>query len=318
MLRRSDYLPCLSLPKRSASSETVRAAKHRRTLNSQQRRETTKSGEGIAALQKSQTIPPHATCEPVRRRPVNVSALTRPLEGTSDMNDQTRPDPTAGVRAGYDRWAAVYDHDANPLQALEEPLVRAAVGDARGLAVLDLGCGTGRHALWLAAGGAAVTAVDFSEGMLAEARRKPGAGGGPFPRPRPAPAAAVRPTRRSTWSSAAWCWSTCADLAAFFARGPPGAPARRPGGRVGHAPGDVPARRSRRGSPTRRPARWSGPAACRTRSATFVMAAVRAGLPARRRRGARARRGVRRPRIRARAKYVGWPMLVVLRLGKVN
>ncbi|MBA4063192.1 MAG: class I SAM-dependent methyltransferase [Isosphaera sp.] len=84
-------------------------------------------------------------------------------------------DALASVRAGYDRWAAVYDHDGNPLQALEGPAVRAAVGDPRGLAALDLGCGTGRHALWLAAAGATVTAVDFSEGMLAEARRKPGA-----------------------------------------------------------------------------------------------------------------------------------------------
>lgn len=80
----------------------------------------------------------------------------------------------SGVRPGYDRWAAVYDHDANPLQALEEPVVRAAVGNAAGRRALDLGCGTGRHALWLAAAGARVTAVDFSEGMLAEARRKPG------------------------------------------------------------------------------------------------------------------------------------------------
>uniref|UniRef100_A0A7C2P1B0 Class I SAM-dependent methyltransferase n=1 Tax=Schlesneria paludicola TaxID=360056 RepID=A0A7C2P1B0_9PLAN len=79
------------------------------------------------------------------------------------------------VRGAYDRWAAVYDHDGNPLQGLEEPVVRAAVGDMRGLAVLDLGCGTGWHALWLSAAGATVTAVDFSEGMLAEARRKPGA-----------------------------------------------------------------------------------------------------------------------------------------------
>src|SRR5687768_8502138 len=76
------------------------------------------------------------------------------------------------VRAGYDRWAVVYDHDANPLPALEEPYVRKAVGDPRGLAVLDLGCGTGRHAVWLAGAGAVVTAVDFSEGMLEEARRK--------------------------------------------------------------------------------------------------------------------------------------------------
>ena len=83
-------------------------------------------------------------------------------------------DDLSSVRAGYDRWAEVYDHDANPLPALEEPVVRRAIDDPHGLAALDLGCGTGRHALWLAAGGATVTAVDFSEGMLAAARRKPG------------------------------------------------------------------------------------------------------------------------------------------------
>jgi ubiquinone/menaquinone biosynthesis C-methylase UbiE len=79
------------------------------------------------------------------------------------------------IRSGYDRWSRVYDHDANPLPALEEPAVRETIGDPRGLRVLDLGCGTGRHALWLAAGGATVTAVDFSLGMLREARHKPGA-----------------------------------------------------------------------------------------------------------------------------------------------
>jgi ubiquinone/menaquinone biosynthesis C-methylase UbiE len=82
-------------------------------------------------------------------------------------------EPRVGaIRDGYDRWSAVYDHDRNPLLALEEPVVRAALGDVRGMAVLDLGCGTGRHALWLAGEGAVVTGVDFSEGMLAEARRK--------------------------------------------------------------------------------------------------------------------------------------------------
>jgi ubiquinone/menaquinone biosynthesis C-methylase UbiE len=81
----------------------------------------------------------------------------------------------ARVRAGYDRWAAVYDTDRNPLAALEEPRVRRAVGAVRGLDALDLGCGTGRHAVWLARRGARVTALDFSERMLARAQRKRGA-----------------------------------------------------------------------------------------------------------------------------------------------
>jgi malonyl-CoA O-methyltransferase len=76
------------------------------------------------------------------------------------------------IQGGYDRWAATYDHDGNPLMALEEPVVKAALGDVRGLTVLDLGCGTGRYSIWLARAGAKVTAVDFSEGMLTEARKK--------------------------------------------------------------------------------------------------------------------------------------------------
>ena len=81
-------------------------------------------------------------------------------------------DALAGVRDGYDRWAKVYDHDANPLPALEEPRVREALGDVRGRNVLDLGCGTGRHTAWLAEAGARVTAVDFSAGMLEQARAR--------------------------------------------------------------------------------------------------------------------------------------------------
>jgi ubiquinone/menaquinone biosynthesis C-methylase UbiE len=91
------------------------------------------------------------------------------------MPDPQRAQTSPGVREGYDRWSRVYDHDSNPLQALEEPILRGLIGDVSGLEVLDLGCGTGRHSLWLAARGASVTAVDFSGGMLAEARRKPGA-----------------------------------------------------------------------------------------------------------------------------------------------
>ncbi len=87
------------------------------------------------------------------------------------------PDATQVVptRAGYDRWAKIYDTEDNPLVRLEEEHITALIGDVRGLSVVDLGCGTGRHALRLAEAGANVTAVDFSQEMLARARAKPGA-----------------------------------------------------------------------------------------------------------------------------------------------
>ena len=50
--------------------------------------------------------------------------------------------------------------------------MRACLGDVRGQRVLDLGCGTGRHTAWLVEAGAAVTAVDFSTGMLQQARSR--------------------------------------------------------------------------------------------------------------------------------------------------
>jgi malonyl-CoA O-methyltransferase len=78
------------------------------------------------------------------------------------------------TRDGYDRWAAIYDVELNPLVAIEEPHVDALLGDVRGLNVLDVGCGTGRHAIRLAHRGGIVTAIDFSQGMLDQARRKAG------------------------------------------------------------------------------------------------------------------------------------------------
>jgi ubiquinone/menaquinone biosynthesis C-methylase UbiE len=79
------------------------------------------------------------------------------------------------TREGYDLWSSVYDSDANPLVALEEPHVDRLLGNVAGLRVADVGCGTGRHAVRLAQRGAEVTALDFSPGMLARAKEKDGA-----------------------------------------------------------------------------------------------------------------------------------------------
>ncbi|MFT5468018.1 MAG: ubiquinone/menaquinone biosynthesis C-methylase UbiE [Verrucomicrobiales bacterium] len=76
---------------------------------------------------------------------------------------------------GYDAWSEFYDDENNPLVTIEAELVQQLLGEVDGISVADVGCGTGRHALELAAQGANVTAVDFSEGMLDKARSKPGA-----------------------------------------------------------------------------------------------------------------------------------------------
>ncbi len=88
------------------------------------------------------------------------------------MNAEDHVVPT---REGYDLWSEIYDDEANPLVMIEAPEVGRALGEVSGLSLLDVGCGTGRHAIELAKAGARVTGVDFSGGMLDKARAKPGA-----------------------------------------------------------------------------------------------------------------------------------------------
>lgn len=73
---------------------------------------------------------------------------------------------------GYDRWSTIYDDELNPLVGLEEPVVRGWLSSPAGLRVADVGCGTGRHSVWLAEAGASVDAYDPSPGMMAKARDK--------------------------------------------------------------------------------------------------------------------------------------------------
>ena len=54
------------------------------------------------------------------------------------MDDPSLPIEHLPTREGYDRWAAVYDDDGNPLIALEEPQVDRLLGDVSGLAIADI------------------------------------------------------------------------------------------------------------------------------------------------------------------------------------
>ncbi|MBL8164568.1 MAG: methyltransferase domain-containing protein, partial [Anaerolineae bacterium] len=82
-------------------------------------------------------------------------------------------------------WQTFFDHYAP--RYMEESFVRATESEAEflfehlrlaaGMRVLDVGCGTGRHAIALAKRGCLVTGVDISSGMLAEAARTAEAAG---------------------------------------------------------------------------------------------------------------------------------------------
>jgi SAM-dependent methyltransferase len=81
-------------------------------------------------------------------------------------------DPADTLR-GYDRWSAHYDAGDNPMVAATAWALDTRPLEVAGARVLEVGCGTGRHAASiLAAGARAYVGVDGSPGMLAIARAR--------------------------------------------------------------------------------------------------------------------------------------------------
>ena len=107
-----------------------------------------------------------------------------PLAGGERLFVMTTPDRTrtgmlleheleeheVSAREGYAHWAHQYDHEVNPLIAIETPYVEQILAELPIGRALDAATGTGRHALRLAQRGARVAAIDQSPEMLAEAR----------------------------------------------------------------------------------------------------------------------------------------------------
>jgi len=76
------------------------------------------------------------------------------------------------IREAYDQWAGQYDSNLNRTRDREAEALRELLEPYRFDRCLEIGCGTGKNTVWLAARSHAVVAVDFSASMLARARAK--------------------------------------------------------------------------------------------------------------------------------------------------
>src|SRR2546423_842133 len=76
------------------------------------------------------------------------------------------------TKQAYAQWASTYDSDRNRTRDLDEVVTREILADLRFKSILEIGCGTGKNTLLFAQIGERITALDFSEEMIAQARDK--------------------------------------------------------------------------------------------------------------------------------------------------
>jgi ubiquinone/menaquinone biosynthesis C-methylase UbiE len=76
------------------------------------------------------------------------------------------------VHEAYNAWAGSYDDDHNLTRDLDRQATSELLAGRRYRAILEAGCGTGKNTALFAQLGEAVQALDFSEGMLRQARAK--------------------------------------------------------------------------------------------------------------------------------------------------
>jgi ubiquinone/menaquinone biosynthesis C-methylase UbiE len=76
------------------------------------------------------------------------------------------------TKQAYAQWASTYDSDRNRTRDLDEVVTRKLLSGLNFKSILEIGCGTGKNTLLFAQIGEHVRALDFSEEMIAQARRK--------------------------------------------------------------------------------------------------------------------------------------------------
>jgi len=78
------------------------------------------------------------------------------------------------VQEAYNEWSSTYDSDGNATRDLDRTVLARVLGDSRFESIIEAGCGTGKNSELLSRLGGTVMALDFSAGMLAQAKAKLG------------------------------------------------------------------------------------------------------------------------------------------------
>ena len=76
------------------------------------------------------------------------------------------------IQDAYNEWSEIYDTNINRTRDLDAETTRLILKGRRFPSIVEIGCGTGKNTEFLAEIGDTVLAFDFSEKMLAKARKK--------------------------------------------------------------------------------------------------------------------------------------------------
>lgn len=97
----------------------------------------------------------------------NTERHKNELERRSEVRESEADDRIASA---YNRWSQTYETVVNPTRDLAATVLRQQSLNLHNRDVLEIGCGTGLNTRYLAEHGRSVTALDFSAGMLEQAR----------------------------------------------------------------------------------------------------------------------------------------------------
>jgi ubiquinone/menaquinone biosynthesis C-methylase UbiE len=76
------------------------------------------------------------------------------------------------IQSAYNDWSQTYDSDPNATRDLDQTVLERTFGLSHFDCIIEAGCGTGKNTELLARVGGKVHALDFSDGMLAQAQTK--------------------------------------------------------------------------------------------------------------------------------------------------